>query len=278
MIPFDFIYVRPDTLTEAAAICAQLKAEAKEPLYYSGGSEIITMCRAGSIRPNAVIDIKCIPECNALTFSGDKLIIGACNTLSRIKESQMFMLLGKACGRVADHTNQCRITLGGNICGTIIYRETVLPLLISDAQVTLFGTNGSRTVPINSVFSQRMIVDEGEFVVSVHIPLWATQAKFFHIKKTTNEKIDYPLVNVTALVKDGLLRASFSGLCAYPFRSMEIEQVLNDKAVSVNARVLAVAAMLPDTALSDVAGSGAYRLFVLKNTLQSLLEESHGAI
>lgn len=272
MIPYDFIYCKPDSLQEAAAAYTQLHKAEEPALYYGGGSEIITMSRAGSIRPGAVIDIKNIPECLALERDGEKLVIGAANTLNRIKESKLFPLLGTACGRVADHTNQCRITLGGNICGTIIYREASLPLLLSDAELLLYGPDGMRTEGIQRVFHQRMCLKPGEFVAQVHIPVWALHAPYAHIKKTTQERIDYPLVNVTALYRESKLRAAFSGLCAFPFRSAEAEDILNDTAASPQARAGAVAALLSEKAHADVEGSGAYRLFVLKNTILHLLE------
>ena len=50
MIPFDFIYCRPDSLKEASDVYIQLRNEGKTAVYYAGGSEIITMCRSGSIR------------------------------------------------------------------------------------------------------------------------------------------------------------------------------------------------------------------------------------
>ena len=116
-------------------------------------------------------------------------------------------------------------------------------------------------------------------VTQIHVPLWALQAPYFHIKKTAQEKIDYPLVNVTAVCKDGKFRFAFSGLCKFPFRSMEIEQVLNDRTVSVEARVDAIPRLLPQPAHTDVEGSGAYQVFVLKNTLRNLLEEiEHGGV
>lgn len=273
MIPIDFIYVRPDSLGEAADVYSQMQTEGIIPVYYGGGSEIITMSRSGSISPGAVIDIKSIPECNAMELLPDKLIIGAANTLNMIKESKRFPLLGTACGRIADHTNQCRITLGGNLCGTIIYRETSLPLMLSDADVLLYGPAGARTCAFNTVFSRRMQLNSGEFVAQVHIPVWALGAHYIHVKRTAQEKIDYPLVNVTAIRKGDEIRAAFSGLCAFPFRSAEIERALNDRNLSVQARVDSVQAMLPEEAHTDVEGSGAYRLFVFKNIILNLLEE-----
>ncbi len=279
MIPFEFAYLRPEALREAVAAYREFEAAGKTAMYYAGGSEIITMSRAGAIRPDAVIDVKNIPDLNALSVDGDGLTLGAALTLNRIKESRLFPLLTLASGRIADHTNQCRITLGGNLCGTIIYRETSLPLMLSDARVTLFGPDGERTAPFESVFLGRMRLKPGELVVRVFVPAWALTARHAHIKKTANEKIDYPLVNATALWKDGALRIAFSGLAAQPLRSPEVEAILNDRGVTPQSRAEGAARLLAECAHSDVEGSKAYRLFVVRNTLKRLLEDwENGAV
>ena len=279
MIPFSFVYCRPDSLKEAVDTYSQLQAEGKNAHYYAGGSEVITMCRAGSLKPYAVIDIKSVPQCRVLSEDSSGLHIGAACTLNQIKESKLFPLLTLACGRIADHTNQCRITLGGNLCGSIIYRETSLPLLLSDAQITLAGPQGERTLPFSEVFDGRLRLNPGEMVLQIHIPQWALKAPHAHIKKTANEKIDYPLVSIAALCKDDLIRIAFSGICAHPFRSREIEAVLNDRSVSCEARAEQIARLLPEPAYEDPEGSGDYRIFVLKNTLCTLTEEwKNGAI
>lgn len=274
MIPFNFVYYRPDTLKEATDTFSQVQSQGKSAVYYSGGSEIITMCRTGSIHPEAVIDIKSIPECKVLSLDDKSLHIGSICTLSQISESKLFPLMRLTCGRIADHTNQCRITLGGNICGTIIYRETSLPLLLSDAEITLHSPEGERTVPFESVFMEKMRLKPGEMIVSVHIPVWALSARFAHVKKTANEKIDYPLVSVVALWCGENLRIAISGICSYPFRSAPIENALNDKTYPIEERVNRAIELLPEPSHSDAEGSEEYRLFVLKNTLQELLEES----
>lgn len=273
MIPFNFIYYRPDSLKEARDVFSQLESDGKRAVYYSGGSETISMCRIGSIQPDAVIDIKNIPECKELSVDAEKLHIGSVCTLSRISESNLFPLLGLSCGRIADHTNQSRITLGGNLCGTIIYRETSLPLLLADAEVTLYSKEGIRTVPFKSVFDKKMQLKPGEMIVQVHIPIWALSAHHYHIKKTANEKIDYPLISIAAIYKDNILRIGFSGVCSYPLRSEQIEAVLNNRTKSCNERVELAASLLPEPVYCDAEASGEYRLFVFKNTLQELLED-----
>lgn len=273
MIPFNFVYYRPDTLKEAADVFSNLQSQGKAAVYYAGGSEIISMCRTGSIQPDAVIDIKNIPECRLLSVDHDKLHIGSVCTLNQISESKLFPLMRLTCGRIADHTNQCRITLGGNLCGTIIYRETSLPLLLSNAEITLHSLEGKHTVPFESVFYERMQMKPGEMIVQIHVPEWARSARYAHIKKTVNEKIDYPLISVAALWKDDNLRIAFSGVCSYPFRSEWIESALNDRTKSFAKRAASAVGLLPEPVYADAECSGEYRLFVFENTLRELLED-----
>ncbi|MCL2810458.1 MAG: FAD binding domain-containing protein, partial [Clostridia bacterium] len=170
MIARDFAYAQPDTAEQAVA----LHQEYAQAFYYGGGSEIITMCRAGVVAPDAVIDLKQIPEMNVLGVQNGFLVIGGCVPLRAIKDSGLFPLLGLVCGRIADHTNQCRITLGGNLCGTIAYRETVLALLLTDAEVVLFGPKGGRIMSIHAILDApvgRLRLEPGEFVLQVCIPI-----------------------------------------------------------------------------------------------------------
>ena len=272
MIAFNFSYYRPVTLKEAVEIWSDLKKQGKTSVYYSGGSEIITMCRTGSIKPDAVIDIKNIAECKGIYKDENYLHIGSVCTLNEISKSKLFPLLGLCCGRIADHTNQCRITLGGNLSGTIMYRETSLALLVSDALISVYGTGGERTVPFCSVFNERMLLSPGEMITRVSVPLWALSLRYTHIKKTTNEKIDYPLLSLGGLVKDDKLRIAFSGLFAYPFRCEKLEEVLNDKKESPYNRAITASSLIRNSVLDNTDASKEYRLFVFENTIQEVLE------
>ncbi|HML48139.1 MAG TPA: FAD binding domain-containing protein, partial [Clostridia bacterium] len=139
MIAKDFIYCLPDTEQEAVEAFQTYRRQGKQVLYFGGGSEIITMAAAGSIAPDVVVDLKAIPAMRTLETWAGQIVLGGAATLEAIRNSKLFPFLGTVGGRVADHTNQCRITLGGNLCGTVIYRETALPLLLSDAQIAFWG-------------------------------------------------------------------------------------------------------------------------------------------
>lgn len=275
MIADNFIYCKPETKRDAVKAYKKLKNDCNKVLYYGGGSEIITMARAGSNVPNAVIDIKGIPECNVLELKNDVLIIGGAVSLNDISESKLFPLLGTTGARIADHTNQCRITLGGNMCGTIIYRETVLPLLLADAKISIYGPGGRRTLPLSEIFHERILLDQGEFLYQIKIKKVMTETPFIHVKRTANEKIDYPLVTVCATQYKGKLRMAFSGICSFPFRSTEIEVVINNSQISTGEKLKLIHNLLPEPPLTDYEGSGEYRIFVMNNIIENILERYH---
>lgn len=272
MIPFDFDYYRPDTIQEAVDIYRLLDSKGKEPLYYSGGSEIISMARANNVHTKAIVDLKSVPECNVLEFRGDSLIIGSCITLSNITESKMFPLLGKVSGRIADHTMQCKITIGGNIASTIIYRETVLPLLLADGIALITNGNQIKKLYVKDIFNKRLHIYKGDFLLQFIIEKKYTLMPYVHVKKTKNEKIDYPLISISALKKDENIRIAMSGVCDYPFRSTTVEDYLNNNTISYEERVANVIENLPSPILSDLLGSADYKKYVLKNTLLNTLQ------
>lgn len=278
MIANNFIYCKPENRREAVKAYKALSKENKNVFYYGGGSEIITMARAGSSVPDAVIDLKAIEECNKLEIKDDYLVIGGTVSLNAIEESGLFPLLGTTGARIADHTNQCRITLGGNIGGTIIYRETVLPLLLTDAKIILYGPRGFRRLQFKNAFDKRVKLRDGEFIYQVKIKKDMLSLPFTHVKKTAIEKIDYPLVTVCSINYKGQLRFAFSGLCSFPFQSREIDEVLNDPKPALAEKLDKIHGLLPEPPVTDYQGSGEYRLFVFDNMIRSVLERKNDEI
>lgn len=273
MIPFDFEYYKPETTEEAVQIYSNLNSKGKKPLYYGGGTEIISMARAFNIYTGAVIDIKGISECNVQELKDNKLIIGSAVTLTQIAEANLFPVLALTVQRIADHTIQDKITLGGNIAGTIIYRESVLPLLISGSEVTIASLNGLRQVPLMDIFEKRIKLSSGDFIVNAAIDSHFLSLPYVHSKRTKSDKIDYPLITLAALKDNNRINIAFSGVCSYPFRSLLIEDYLNDTNLPNNIRVDNIINNIPDLVLSDLTGSAEYRKFVLKKMLMEVLSK-----
>ncbi|HEX9062377.1 MAG TPA: xanthine dehydrogenase, partial [Clostridia bacterium] len=146
-----------------------------------------------------------------------------------------------------------------------------------DCHVIVASENKFKWILIHEVFIDRLMLPKCEFIVQFIIGKEYTSLPFIHVKKTKNEKIDYPLISIAALKKDSRIRLAMSGVCSFPFRaSLELEEYLNDRSISREARVENTVNNLPAPVLNDISGSDSYRRFVLKNTLCSVLESLEG--
>ncbi len=267
MLAYDFDYYLPDTLQEAVQLYDAVSKDGLHPFYYGGGTEIISMSRVFNLKPDAVIDIKKIPECRGISTDGTKLIFGSAVTLNAITEADI-PLLSLAAGRIADHTIRTRLTLGGNLAGTIIYRETLLPLLLADAQIEIAYAGGMKTLPVAQALSNGRRLQNGELIVRVTVNEKSAALPCYHIKKSKTEKIGYPLVTVCALLKDDALALAASGLCAYPFRFPDIKTEVLFSAADITEQL---AGRIPAPVLDDLEGSAAYRLFAFKKTAENII-------
>lgn len=276
MIPYEFEYYKPHSLQEAFELYARLQLENKKPLYFCGGTEIITMARLSLIDTNAVIDIKGIPECCVLESKGEQVTIGSTIPLAKLEEETVFPLLSRVCNRIADHTSRCKITLGGNICGKIFYREAVLPLLVADSELVIAGKDGLRKVSIHEVFHRQIQLLPGEFVVQAVIPKSYTEMPYMTEKRTKIDRIDYPVVTVAALKNGDTMRFSFSGLCPFPFRSQKVEEALNNRSLKPIDRTSLALNAISDPILDDINGSAEYRKFVVRNLLLDAITTLEG--
>jgi CO/xanthine dehydrogenase FAD-binding subunit len=241
-------------------------------MFISGGTELITLGRINLIYTEAVIDLKEIAESQVMQFSGEHLVLGSSVTLTKLDEGNLFPLLSKTAREIADHTARIKITLGGNICAQIFYREAVLPFLLSDSQVVTVRAEGTRVVPINEIFQEQLRLSPGEFLVQIVTEKRFTEAPFFTFKRRQQWDTGYPLITIAALKIDNGIRVALSGLCPFPFRSQQVEAALNNKGMSEAERVEHALASLPRPILEDVEGSANYRLFVLRNLLLDVLE------
>ena len=165
------------------------------------------------------------------------MITGAANTLTNIEEVNLFPLLSKTVSEIADRTARNKITAGGNICGQIFYREAVLPFLLTDSQMVIAGSKGMKTVSINEIFNQRLLLERGEFLVQIKTDKSYLNQPFVSIKKRRQWNTGYPLITVAALKVNGMIRIAISGLTTYPFRSTQMEERLNNRGSSLDQRI-----------------------------------------
>ncbi len=276
MIAFAFDYYKPDSLNEAVELYSTLGRNGMKPLYYSGGTEIITMARRNDIFTRAVIDIKGIPECNVYEIKDSRLVIGAAVTLTHISENKFIPVISRTADFAADHTARSKITVGGNICGRIMYKEAVLGHLTAESNAIICGEKGIRAVPINQAFNQKLQLEEGEFLVQLTADMAYSDLPCLCVKKVKQGKTGYPLISMAALKKENNIRMAFSGVSAFPFRSAAMEKAINNRSIPGEQRIEQAIASLPAPIFGDIQGSSEYKEFVLRNLLEDILEALDG--
>ncbi|MCR2821597.1 FAD binding domain-containing protein [Lederbergia panacisoli] len=271
MITKDFQYISVMKAEDGVKEMKRFEPNNLQAYYFAGGTEIITFSRKGHLSVDSVIDIKNIEGISSIARQGDEVIIGAGASLTKVAESNIFPLLTKTVQEIADHTNQNKITIGGNVCGQIHYREAVLPLLLADSSCVLVGEGGYRRESIHNLFNGKLNLLELDLLLHFELNHHYAQAPFYHSKITKMEKVDYPIITVAALKINEKIRIAFSGLCYFPFRSEKIEQILNTESQSISDKIRSVLKNIPFDILDDQLASSEYRKFVLSNELQNTI-------
>lgn len=270
MISFDFDYYSPKTVGEAITTFYNLEHQGKKTIYFAGGTEIITLARMNYVHFDYVLNISRLPECNVFEIQNDFLVIGSAITLTQLAENHIFPFMSDVVKHICDRTNRNKITLGGNIAGMMIYKEAVLPLLLTNSYVLIAGKKGMRIESIQKIFHNELKLDTGEFIVQFFIDKSDLELPFISIRRTKQSKVDYPLVHITSIRKNNQISFAFSGVCPFPFHSAEMENAMNDSNLSIHERIEKGIELLPAPIIDDIRGSKEYRRFVLMQVLEEI--------
>src|SRR5699024_4683583 len=94
-----------------------------------------------------------------------------------------------------------------------------------------------------------------------------------HVKRTKNEVIDYPLITMVALKNEDKIQIAFSGLGDYPFRSNELEKILNKSISTKKNKVDRAIECIKDEIKDALNGSKEYKEFMLHEILDTALKD-----
>lgn len=221
MIFHDIEFIKPTSIAEAVAAYRECADAGREPEYFAGGTEIVTMARDGKLSTGAFIDLKRIPETREIGAEGGEIRVGSSVRLNDLSTAVDFSLLTRCIENLADHTVRNSITLGGNIAGRLPYREAMLPFLLSDAGAIVAGSGDSgavvtRRLPLRELFDKRLRLSPGEILLALSIPEELSRAPFWYKRWVRSARVDYPIVTLACIASEESLLFASSGSVAYP--------------------------------------------------------------
>lgn len=160
----------PATLDEALQAIA---TDSYAPL--AGGTDLMVSLRKEPAGQK-LINIYSLPELQGITEETDCIVIGAAATISSVLNhptiQKQFPLLCEAMVEIGSKQIRNRATLAGNIANAAPCGDSIPPLLVYDATLTLQSATGKRTIPLSEFITgaYKTVLRSDELLTSINIP------------------------------------------------------------------------------------------------------------
>jgi len=149
-------YHSPTSVEQALDLLARYDGQAR---VVAGGTDLLLELRQGHRPPvEALVDVTCIPEMSAMTFSGDLTAeLGAAITHSQVVASPELAAgatcLVESCGVVGGPQVRNVGTLGGNVAHALPAGDGTTSLVVLDAEAEVAQGGERRWLPILDLFA-----------------------------------------------------------------------------------------------------------------------------
>ncbi|MFZ0545445.1 MAG: xanthine dehydrogenase family protein subunit M [Candidatus Promineifilaceae bacterium] len=267
MIPGEFDYYSPTTLTEAVSL---LKEHGYNAKILAGGQSLIPAMRFRLSLPEVLIDINGVEDLNYLRESDGHLTIGAMVRESTLEESllvqEKYHLLADVSRVIADPIVRNRATVGGNLAHADPANDHPAVMLAYDAELVALGPGGTRTIPVGDFFVglfENALTDD-EILTEIRVPTPGPNTGEAYLKM--ERKVgDYAISAVAVQVTmDGntctSARIGLTNVNPVPMRATDAEQALIGKMVTEDVLEAAGQAAAAECDPSpDLRGSVAYK-------------------
>jgi carbon-monoxide dehydrogenase medium subunit len=236
--PAPFKYAKAGSVEEATALLDEHGDDVK---VLAGGQSLIPLMNMRLARPEVLIDINGIESLAGIELNGG-LTIGATTRhaeVIRSGEVQRFApIIGEAMRHVGHVGIRSRGTFGGSVAHADPASEIPTIVLALDAELTVAGLGGERTVAAEDYFVSTFTteMEDNELLTAVRFPYPLDHAVWsFH--EVARRHGDFALVGVAAIAEiddAGVCtraRIALSGVADVPVRIKAAEQLLVGSAI-----------------------------------------------
>lgn len=266
-------FISPTTTDEALATLQELGSSAT---ILAGGTDIMVQLQAGQIHPETLLHIGNLDDLRGIDRRDRAIGLGSLVTHHRVGAdaglSARLPALAEACSTVGGWQTQEVGTLGGNVCNASPAADTVAPLLVADASVTLASAGGTRTMPLAEFILGRRstAARPEELLIRLDVTPCEAGTGEVYLKVAPRTAMEVAVVGLAVRLSmtDGTVtdaRMAATAAAPVPFRSAAAEQALvgsrlESEAVAEASRLLAAEAQPID----DARASASYRKMVLQ--------------
>jgi carbon-monoxide dehydrogenase medium subunit len=202
----NFDYVSAKTVEEVVSLLNDPRG--RQARILSGGTDLIVQMREGRRSADLVIDIKRVPDANALAFSPESgLLLGAAVSCMKVCAEPMvrslYPGLVDAFSLIGGTQIQGRASVGGNLCNASPAADAIPALIVHGAVAIIAGAGGWRSLPVDAfcVAPGRNALAEDEFLVAVRIPAPEPRGGESYLRFIPRNEMDIAVVGVGAKVR-----------------------------------------------------------------------------
>jgi carbon-monoxide dehydrogenase medium subunit len=272
-----FELFQPGSLAEAAGLLTEYGDDVR---VIGGGTTLIILMKQRALYYPYLVDLQTVPGLKEIKREPDGVRIGAMVTHRMVETSPLIRerapVIAEAFRQIGNVRVRQTASVGGNLAHADYRLDPPPPLLVLNAEVTAFGPEGPRTIPLKNFFCglYETALDPAEILVDVKIPTMPVNSKAVYLRFSTLSANDWPCLGVAGLlVKENgrckELRLALGGLAATPLFIGGLEFVRDqviDQAVIEKVQQTVDEQVSP---ISDLRGSEWYKrrmagLFVKK--------------
>ncbi len=219
-----FDLLQPQSLVEAVEL---LQKHGDDARAIGGGTTLVILMKQRALHYPYLVDLQTIPGLNHITKENDGIRIGALATHRMVELSPVIRQAVPVVAEAFSHIGNVRVrqtaSVGGNLAHADYRLDPPPPLLVLDAQVSVFGPNGLRTIPLKRFFRgmYETALEPGEILSEVFIPQLPVNSKAVYLRYSALSANDWPCLGVAAFMRQDNgrcqeLRLALGGVAATP--------------------------------------------------------------
>ncbi|WP_153769896.1 xanthine dehydrogenase family protein subunit M [Labrenzia sp. CE80] len=267
MIPGEFIYHRPSSVSEAVSLLVSHGDEAR-PL--AGGHSLIPMMKLRMAAPEHLIDLSGVADLKGIQEVGDTIVIGAMTTQHELVNSDLLIaklpIIRETSLMIADPQIRYMGTIGGNLANGDPGNDMPGLMQCLNAVYVLAGPDGERDVAARDFYEAAYFtaLAPEELVTAVKIPT-PPSGHGFAYEKLKRKVGDYATAAAAVLVTmsgDTVSSCSvaLTNVADTPLYAAEASEILNGSTLDADTVKRAVAAAEAITMpAADGRGPAEYR-------------------
>jgi carbon-monoxide dehydrogenase medium subunit len=271
VIPAKFDYVKPGSVEEAISALTEGGEDAK---IIAGGQSLLPVLRLRLAAPTLLVDLGGIADLKGVRDDGDGIVVGAMTPYFEVIADNLLQehvaLLVQATQTVADNQVRHRGTLGGALAHADPAGDLGAPALALDAQMTIAGSSGSRTVSAADFFVDYFTtaLGENEILTEIRFPKYTGWGSHYEKFNRTAQAWSMCAVAAAVRVDGGTIaeaRVGLTNMGTTPIRATGVEQALVGQPATADAvRAAAEHAIEGTAAPSDADAASDYREHLAK--------------